>query len=160
MIIFSWKNGKINLEIWKTSIIKIFFSLFIQLHIAKIPIGSGENFPDPDPTRKVRIRNPGFRSDRIRGTVGVCIQNIMTLCFFCWCIVIANYPYPVVFRCALCLTPGPAIPTVGPTASTVWAMWWGASRSSTTTNPSRFSSTSPSKNPLDTGTVLKQISFF
>ena len=43
----------------KTSIFKI-FSLFIQLYIAKVPIGSGsgENFPDPapDPTKKVRIR--------------------------------------------------------------------------------------------------------
>ncbi len=37
----------------------------MQLYIAKVPIGSwsgygsGENFPDPDPTKKVRIRNPG-----------------------------------------------------------------------------------------------------
>ena len=35
------------------------FSLFIQLYIAKVPIGSGsgENCPDPapDPTKKVRI---------------------------------------------------------------------------------------------------------
>ena len=49
----------------KTSIFKIFFSLFIQLYIAKVPLGSGyvENFPDPDPTKKGRIRirvhNPG-----------------------------------------------------------------------------------------------------
>ena len=45
-----------------------YFSLFLQLYIAKVPIGSvsgygsgsGENFPDPapdpDPTKKVRIR--------------------------------------------------------------------------------------------------------
>ena len=45
----------------KTSIFKN-FSLFIQLYIAKVLIGSGsgygsgENFPDPDPTKKVRIR--------------------------------------------------------------------------------------------------------
>jgi len=33
--------------------------MFIQLYIAKVPVGSGsgENFPDP--TKKVRIRNPG-----------------------------------------------------------------------------------------------------
>ncbi len=46
----------------KSSILKIFFSLFIQLYIAKVLIGSGfgENFPDPDPTKKVRIRNPAL----------------------------------------------------------------------------------------------------
>ena len=46
----------------KTSIFFNIFTLFIQLYIAKVPIeaGSGENFPDPtpDPTKKVRIRNP------------------------------------------------------------------------------------------------------
>ena len=33
--------------------------MFIQLYIVKVPIGSGsgENFPDP--TKKVRLRNPG-----------------------------------------------------------------------------------------------------
>jgi len=53
MIIFNWKNGKIHLKICETSIFKIFFPcLYLQLYIAKVPIGSGENFPypDPDPT--------------------------------------------------------------------------------------------------------------
>ena len=47
-----------------TSIFKIFFSLFIQLYIAKVPIGSGsgESFPAPDTTKKVRIRNPDLSS--------------------------------------------------------------------------------------------------
>ena len=45
----------------KSSICKI-FCLFLQLYIAKVPIrsgygsGSGGNYPDP--TKKVRIRNP------------------------------------------------------------------------------------------------------
>ena len=41
-----------------------YFSLFLQLYIAKVPIGSGsgENFLDP--AKKVRIRNP----DRCSGT--------------------------------------------------------------------------------------------
>ena len=58
----------------KTSIFLIFFifSLFIQLYIAKVPIGSGhgsghgsgasENFPDPDPTKKDRIRILPYRT--------------------------------------------------------------------------------------------------
>ena len=41
--------------------------MFIQLYIAKVPIGSGsgENFPDPDPIKKVRIRigNPDYLND-------------------------------------------------------------------------------------------------
>ena len=46
-------------------------SLFLQLYIAKVPIGSGsgsgENFldPAPDPTKKVRIR---IRNPAVRGT--------------------------------------------------------------------------------------------
>ena len=43
--------------------------MFIQLYIAKVPIGSrsGENFPAPDPTKKVqiRIRNPGFMEGEV-----------------------------------------------------------------------------------------------
>ena len=37
------------------------FSLFIQLYIAKVPIGSGsgENFLDPTKQDRIRIRNPG-----------------------------------------------------------------------------------------------------
>jgi len=31
--------------------------LFIQLYIAKVPIGSGENFPDPQPRRQVHDTN-------------------------------------------------------------------------------------------------------
>ena len=40
--------------------------MFLQLYIAKVPIGSGsgygssEKFPDPDPTKKVWIRNPAL----------------------------------------------------------------------------------------------------
>ena len=38
-----------------------FFALFLQLYVAKVPIGSGsgENFPDQDPSKKVRIRKVG-----------------------------------------------------------------------------------------------------
>ena len=44
----------------KRSNFKNIFSLFLQLYIAQVPIvfGSGDNFLDPDPTKKVRIRNP------------------------------------------------------------------------------------------------------
>ena len=61
MIIFSRKNGKIHQKMCKTTNFKIFFPcLYVQLYIAKVPIGSGsgKKFPDPapDPTKKVRIR--------------------------------------------------------------------------------------------------------
>ena len=55
MVIFTWKNGKNHLEkLYFNNI----FSCFIQLYIAKVLIGSssGEHFPVPDPTEKVRIR--------------------------------------------------------------------------------------------------------
>jgi len=45
-----WKNSPENV---KNFYLKNILSLFIQLNIAKEPIGSGENFldPAPDPTR-------------------------------------------------------------------------------------------------------------
>ena len=42
--------------------------MFIQLYITKVPIGSGENFPDPDSTKKVqiRIRNPAIGTESVK----------------------------------------------------------------------------------------------
>ena len=36
--------------------------MFILIHLykAKVPIGSGEKFPDPTKTVRIRIRNPGY----------------------------------------------------------------------------------------------------
>ena len=64
----------------KTSILKYFFLVyFLQLYIAKVPIGSGsgsgENYPDP--TKKVRIRPD---SDPQPCPVGTCI-NAMALAY-------------------------------------------------------------------------------
>jgi len=45
--------------------------LFIQLYIAKVPIGSGsgENFPDPTINARIRIRNPAFLCSSRRTSV-------------------------------------------------------------------------------------------
>ena len=45
------------------------FSLFKQLYKAKVPIGSGENFPDL--TKIILIRNPAYRTAHILCSVGV-----------------------------------------------------------------------------------------
>ena len=53
----------------KTFFFKIFFPCLYNFTLPKyLPIGfgSGENFLDPDPTKKVRIRNPGI--DKVAGT--------------------------------------------------------------------------------------------
>jgi len=55
-----WKNSPENVsKLYFENI----FSLFIQLYIAKIPVGSGsgENFANPAPTKKIRIRNPAYK---------------------------------------------------------------------------------------------------
>ena len=67
MIIFIWKKWNNSPENLENLYFLNIFSLFMQLYITKIPIGSGsgENFADPDPTKKVRIRiqirNPAFK---------------------------------------------------------------------------------------------------
>ena len=58
MLFFYRKNGKIQLKISNRKALFLkYFSLFIQLYIAKVLIGSwsSENFPDP--TKKVWIRH-------------------------------------------------------------------------------------------------------
>ena len=56
MIIFIWKNIKIHLKLCKSSIFKIFFSLFIQLYIAKVPIGTGSGSSE---IFRIQIRSKG-----------------------------------------------------------------------------------------------------
>ena len=50
----------------KSSIFLILY-LFIQLYTAKVGSGSGENFPDPYPTKKVRIRKPVWLTCNVGG---------------------------------------------------------------------------------------------
>ena len=48
--------------------------MFLQLYIARVGSGSGENCTDPDPARNVRIRNPAYKDNntywfRVENTV-------------------------------------------------------------------------------------------
>ena len=71
------------------------FPLFMQLYIAKVPVGSRAGENSPGPTQKIRIRHPGSMvvmrqmrfPDPLESSLKTfCLENLFQDCRFCSCL--------------------------------------------------------------------------